>query len=307
VPTSSKSSFTARPGRPDMRTANGNPRASLKRSILAVGRKHWLVATALIVGLIIGAAAGADGSAESLRSQLERLRIGTTNLIGDLKGQNSRLTAESSESQARLTEVEAQLREAKATQPLPNFMGQLGEEATLLAEDRGWSITVREKESAEVARTVLSQNPRPGTVMSFDAPFTIVIAKPFPPKLPSLVGKTLKQAKVFAESHGWKLVVRREISSRAPGTIIRQSPTPGTFMLGSGTLTVIVAKKAPVESAGGGNCHPSYQGQCLRPDASDYDCAGGSGNGPYYVYGTVRVVGPDVFDLDRDGDGYGCE
>lgn len=52
-------------------------------------------------------------------------------------------------------------------------------------------------------------------------------------------------------------------------------------------------------------CHPSYSG-CLRPDASDYDCAGGSGNGPYYT-GTVRVIGPDVFGLDRDGDGWGCE
>lgn len=53
------------------------------------------------------------------------------------------------------------------------------------------------------------------------------------------------------------------------------------------------------------NCHPSYSG-CLKANASDYDCAGGSGNGPYYT-GTVRVIGPDVFDLDRDNDGIGCE
>lgn len=52
-------------------------------------------------------------------------------------------------------------------------------------------------------------------------------------------------------------------------------------------------------------CHPSYSG-CLRADASDYDCAGGSGNGPYYT-GRVRVIGPDVFGLDRDGNGWGCE
>lgn len=52
-------------------------------------------------------------------------------------------------------------------------------------------------------------------------------------------------------------------------------------------------------------CHPSYSG-CLNPKASDYDCAGGSGNGPYYT-GRVRVLGPDVFGLDRDGDGWGCE
>ena len=52
-------------------------------------------------------------------------------------------------------------------------------------------------------------------------------------------------------------------------------------------------------------CHPSYSG-CLKLNASDYDCVGGSGNGPYYT-GRVYVYGPDVFGLDRDGDGIGCE
>jgi hypothetical protein len=53
-------------------------------------------------------------------------------------------------------------------------------------------------------------------------------------------------------------------------------------------------------------CHPSYKGACLDPKASDYDCIGGSGNGPKYT-GRVRVVGPDVFRLDADHDGWGCE
>ena len=53
-------------------------------------------------------------------------------------------------------------------------------------------------------------------------------------------------------------------------------------------------------------CHPSYKLACLKPNASDYDCRGGTGNGPYYT-GLVRVVGPDVFRLDADHDGWGCE
>ncbi len=52
-------------------------------------------------------------------------------------------------------------------------------------------------------------------------------------------------------------------------------------------------------------CHPNYSG-CLDSNASDYDCVDGSGNGPYYT-DTVQVIGPDVFGLDRDGDGWGCE
>ena len=53
-------------------------------------------------------------------------------------------------------------------------------------------------------------------------------------------------------------------------------------------------------------CHPSYEGACLLIGAGDYDCAGGTGNGPNYT-GRVTVVGPDKFDLDRDNDGIGCE
>jgi hypothetical protein len=54
------------------------------------------------------------------------------------------------------------------------------------------------------------------------------------------------------------------------------------------------------------DCDPSYEGACLDPNSSDYDCEGGSGDGPDYT-GTVTVVGDDHFDLDRDGDGVGCQ
>jgi hypothetical protein len=55
------------------------------------------------------------------------------------------------------------------------------------------------------------------------------------------------------------------------------------------------------------SCDSSYEGACLDPNASDYDCEGGSGDGPKYVDGPITVVGDDHFDLDRDGDGVGCE
>jgi len=64
--------------------------------------------------------------------------------------------------------------------------------------------------------------------------------------------------------------------------------------------------KASFSGGGGGGCNSNYSGACV-PIASDVDCGGGSGNGPSYVYGTVRVVGNDVYGLDSDGDGYGCE
>lgn len=60
-------------------------------------------------------------------------------------------------------------------------------------------------------------------------------------------------------------------------------------------------------SSSSSNCDPNYKGACLDPNASDYDCAGGSGNGPKYVQGPIRVVGDDHYDLDSNGDGTACE
>jgi resuscitation-promoting factor RpfB len=55
-----------------------------------------------------------------------------------------------------------------------------------------------------------------------------------------------------------------------------------------------------------GPCDPNYAGACV-PIAVDVDCSGGRGDGPAYVEGPVRVIGVDVYGLDRDGDGWGCE
>lgn len=59
---------------------------------------------------------------------------------------------------------------------------------------------------------------------------------------------------------------------------------------------------APEPSA---NCVAGYS-PCISP-GSDVDCAGGSGDGPRYVSGPVYVTGSDPYNLDRDGDGIGCE
>ena len=63
----------------------------------------------------------------------------------------------------------------------------------------------------------------------------------------------------------------------------------------------IIANGTKVEP----KCDPNYSG-CV-PIASDVDCAGGSGNGPAYVNGPVQVIGSDIYGLDSDGDGVGCE
>ena len=64
------------------------------------------------------------------------------------------------------------------------------------------------------------------------------------------------------------------------------------------------AEEAAEEKPTGGGCTPGYS-PCLPP-ASDYDCEGGSGDGPEYT-GVVSISGSDPYDLDADGDGTGCD
>src|SRR6185312_5846477 len=66
------------------------------------------------------------------------------------------------------------------------------------------------------------------------------------------------------------------------------------------------APSDPAPSDPSSECDPNYEGACLDPNAYDYDCEGGSGDGPEYT-GLVEVVGDDPYDLDRDGDGIACE
>ena len=63
---------------------------------------------------------------------------------------------------------------------------------------------------------------------------------------------------------------------------------------------------APEDETADSSCDPNYAGKCV-PIASDVDCAGGNGNGPAYVRGPLRVIGEDIYELDRDGDGIACD
>lgn len=67
------------------------------------------------------------------------------------------------------------------------------------------------------------------------------------------------------------------------------------------------AERASAEEAEAEACDPNYVGACLHEGIGDYDCAGGSGDGPNYVAGPIEVVGVDEFGLDSDGDGIACE
>ena len=75
------------------------------------------------------------------------------------------------------------------------------------------------------------------------------------------------------------------------------------FLLRTALVITTILVQSP---AGAESCDPNYTRACV-PIASDVDCAGGNGNGPAYVQGPIYVVGTDIYELDRDGDGIACD
>jgi hypothetical protein len=108
----------------------------------------------------------------------------------------------------------------------------------------------------------------------------------------------------------WRRTFQWPLSSataRSPGAPrVRQAAEQAKKLLTSEITEKPVTQVIVVGTKETRQCDPNYSGAHV-PIASDVDCAGGSGNGPAYVQGPVRVVGTDIYDLDRNGDGVGCD
>lgn len=95
----------------------------------------------------------------------------------------------------------------------------------------------------------------------------------------------------------------KEVSRELVGEVVTVAPV--SEVTSNGTRQPAPAAPVPFAQPAG-DCHANYSGVCV-PIASDVDCAGGSGDGPAYVRGPLQVIGPDVYKLDRDGDGIACD
>lgn len=190
------------------------------------------------------------------------------------------------------------------TTRVPPVVGLSLRKARQQATARGLNVSIVRKYSEEPAGTVLRQSVRAGVQVDEGTSLQLVVARPFP-HVPGVAGQKVRGAKQELLGAGFSVIVQLEESSTTPaGTVLYSIPAAGTQVKPGATITIVVAKAPPPPPTS--SCHPSYTGACLDPNASDYDCAGGSGDGPKYT-GFVHVVGYDEYGLDADGDGLGCE
>jgi hypothetical protein len=187
---------------------------------------------------------------------------------------------------------------------VPAVLGMSVANATTKLQGAGLEVETTKKFSHEQAGAVLRVSVEEGTEVEEGSTVTLVIAKPFP-KVPHVVGLSEENAKSKLKAAGYKVSITKQTSSQPAGTVISSSPSGGSELLPGKTVKLVVAKAAPPPT---NNCTPGYS-PCLPLGPSDYDCYGGSGNGPAYTKPgiTYRVTGSDPYDLDADGDGLGCE
>ena len=100
-------------------------------------------------------------------------------------------------------------------------------------------------------------------------------------------------------------------ATAVPPVVVSRAPAPAPRTTEAPRRTAAPQAQAPApaprtQAAPSGGCDPHYSGACV-PIAKDVDCQGGSGDGPAYVRGPVTVVGKDIYKLDSDGNGIGCE
>jgi resuscitation-promoting factor RpfB len=190
---------------------------------------------------------------------------------------------------------------------VPSVQGDYVVDAVEALESAGFTAVVDTKRTSTQPReTVLRQSPPPATEVELGSTINLVVAMPLP-VIPNVVNDKLMAARRTLQQRGFEVTVRKESSSQPKDTVLRQSPEAGTSARPGRVVRLVVAKPPPPSGGGGGNGTSGYS-PCLPP-ASDYDCAGGTGDGPAYTEpGVVYTVsGSDPYGLDADNDGDGCE
>jgi hypothetical protein len=135
------------------------------------------------------------------------------------------------------------------------------------------------------------------------------VASPAEPEsvvVPDVVGAKLPRARRALREVGLAREVTRKASPEPAGTVLRQRPLGGLEVQPGHTVTLVVAKPQPPPPAPNDYSPPI-------PPGPDVDCAGGTGDGPRYEgqgdvpFGPFQVIGTDIYGLDGNGDGVGCE
>lgn len=225
------------------------------------------------------------------------------------------------DSSAGVVEADDQVDDSDAVEPeepeeevveeisVPSLRSQSVTEARSALRQAGLKVKVVRQPSWQAAGEVLRQGTKAGSALLAGQVVTLLVAAPMP-RVPGVLGRGAAVGQAALSRAGFKVnVVKKVVSAGANNVVLSQSP-PASEQAAPGSVVQlvvsnVVAPPPPPPVPLVSNCTTGYK-PCLAP-ASDYDCAGGSGDGPKYAYGPIYVTGSDPYGLDSEGDGIACE
>ena len=187
----------------------------------------------------------------------------------------------------------------------PRLVGQSVAAARDTLRRSDLAVRVRRAVSGKKPGTVLRQSARPGLDIAPGSAVTLVVSAPWP-RVPGVEGLSAPAAVSRLTNAGFRVATTvRSVSRGRDAVVLTQTSAAGRAVKPSSTIRLVVSDLRRPKPAPASNCATGYS-PCLAP-MSDYDCAGGSGDGPGYAEGPITVTGSDPYDLDSESDGTACE
>ncbi len=179
---------------------------------------------------------------------------------------------------------------------VPNVTGISKADAFFTLQSMGLTGEVlRYVWSQRPADTVLDQALQGGLKVTEGTLVQLTVTKRLP-LVPLVVGKDRWTAGRKLKRAGFDVKITFvQTTAATDGKVLSQTPNGQTP---AQPRSVVLLSVATVP------CTPGYL-PCLPLGPSDYDCIGGTGDGPAFS-GPVRVTGSDPYGLDADNNGWAC-
>ncbi|MBO0829940.1 MAG: Stk1 family PASTA domain-containing Ser/Thr kinase, partial [Streptosporangiales bacterium] len=129
------------------------------------------------------------------------------------------------------------------TVTVPPIQGKSRSDAEKMLQQAGLAVGAVSKQSSDQARgTVLSSDPAPGESITKGSKVNLVVSSGTT-RVPKVIGEDEGQAKADLTQAGFKVnVVKQEDANHPEGTVIAQSPDPGSNATKGSNVTITVAK-----------------------------------------------------------------
>jgi beta-lactam-binding protein with PASTA domain len=129
-----------------------------------------------------------------------------------------------------------------STVNVPNVVRLKQQEAVSRLNSRGLVARIRTTTGEAVPGTVVAQDPNPGADVTRRSVVTLAVSAARTVAVPDVVGKSAATAVKALQAKGLQVETANVASTKAPGTVLGQSPTAGAQVAGGSTVIIRISR-----------------------------------------------------------------